>query len=96
MTMKRLPMLGIWLLCMAAAVLSGIRMLGFIMIGSDRAWRMAKAYDRVGNTAIGGTDTETISSHAYRASTEKRRWGCLLCKLLDKVEQDHCKTSAGI
>lgn len=93
---NRLNMLSIWLLCMAAAAISGMRMLGFILIGSDRAWRMAKAYDRVGNTAIGGTDTETVSSHAYRAQQEGRRWGCILCKLLDRVEKDHCKNSAGI
>lgn len=93
---NRFIMTMIWFLCMLAALVSGLRMLGFILIGSDRAWRMARAYDRVGNTAIGGIDTETVSSHAFRADQEGRRWGCLLCKLLDKIQKDHCKLSAGV
>lgn len=92
----RFAMLGIWCLCMLAGLVAGVRMLGYIAVDSQRAWRMAKAYDRVGNVAIGGVDTETVSSHAYRAEQEGRRWGCILCKLLDRVQRNHCKDSAGV
>lgn len=94
--MSRLALVGIWLLCVAAGALASIQMLWSIFVGSPRAWRLAKAFDRVGNAATGGQDTETISSRANRAVAEKRRWGCVLCKLLDRFEKDHCKKSAGI
>lgn len=91
----RALMLLIWALCMAAGLAGCVRMLGYIIVGSDRAWRSARSYDRVGNVAIGGDDRETISSHANTARTERRRWGCWLCALLDKVERDHCANSVG-
>lgn len=94
--MTRLALLGIWLLCVVAGALATVQMLWSILVGSPKAWRLAKAFDRVGNAATGGDDKETISSRANRAVQEKRRWGCVLCRLLDRFEKDHCKKSAGI
>ncbi len=71
-------------------------MLAAIVTGSPRAWRIALAYDRVGNAATGGKDTETISSRAYRGELEDRPGWCLLCRLLDKIDKDHCKNSDGL
>lgn len=96
MTTKRPAMLAIWLLCCLGACIALLRMFGLIVIGSDRAWRIAVALDRVDNAASGGTDTETISSRAYRAQQEGKPWGCVLCKILDNIQKDHCKNSAGI
>lgn len=94
--MNRLTMFGIWILCLFGSAFACLRMLTYIIVGSDRAWRMAVAFDRIDNAACGGSDKETISSRAYRAQQEGRPWGCILCKLLDRVQKDHCKNSAGV
>jgi hypothetical protein len=45
------------------------------------------------NTVAGGDPDETISSRAAKAEAEGKRWGCILCGLLDKIQKDHCKRS---
>ena len=89
-------MLVIWLLCPLAHIVSSVWMLFGIFGRSNRAWRIAVAYDRVGNAATGGADTETISSRAARARDNNRKWGCVLCKLLDYFEEDHCNKNRGV
>lgn len=92
--MKRLALLGIWILCQGAAVIAALWMLSAIIFGSDRAWRIAIGYDQLANVTTGGSEDETISSRAGR-NVNKKTW-CILCKLLDFVEKDHCKNSIGI
>jgi len=94
--MNRFSLLLIFLLCQVASAVSALWMLVAILVGSDRAWRLAISYDQLANTATGGSEDETISSRANRARLEGRRWGCVLCKLLDKFEKDHCPKSAGV
>lgn len=94
--MRRLTLLGLFVICQVAHVVASLWMLVAILVGSPRAWRIIVAYDRVGNAATGGADTETISSRADRGRGEGRRTWCLLCRLLDKLDTDHCKRSAGI
>lgn len=93
--MNRLALLGIWLLCQVAHVVSSTWMLAAIITGSERAWRLAVAYDQLANTATGGSEDETISSRANRAMLKGQKWGCVLCKLLDRFEKNHCAKSAG-
>lgn len=90
---KRLLGLGLWLLCMLAALVSSAWMLGVVLFGSDRAWRLAVAYDQLANTTFGGDEDETISSRAAKAARNGKRWGCLLCRLLDRFEDKHCENS---
>jgi hypothetical protein len=92
----RAALLLIWLLCLLASLISAVWMFVAILRGSPRAWRLALAYDRLGNASSGGSDRETISSRADRARSEGRRWGCVLCRLLDRIDPDHCKKSAGV
>lgn len=87
--------LAICLVCQLAHVVATPWMLIAAVTNSDRYWRIARGYDRVGNAATGGLDTETISSRASRARSEGRGWGCVLCGILDWVEKDHCKKSEG-
>lgn len=94
--MRTIVLLGLFLLCQLAHLVASIWMLAAILGGSPRAWRIIVAYDRVGNAATGGQDTETISSRANRGRSEGRRSWCLLCRLLDRLDADHCKRSAGI
>jgi hypothetical protein len=37
-----------------------------------------------------GSYNETISTRAAKARANGRPWGCILCKLLDKVRHGHC------
>lgn len=48
------------------------------------------ALDETGNAMMGGDPEETISSRAAKARNAGRRWGCLLCRLLDKLDPGHC------
>ena len=89
----RIALLALWLLCQLANVIACVWMLLAILVGSPRAWRLAVSYDQLANTAFGGDEDETISSRAYKAATRGRRWGCVLCKLLDKIQPDHCRRS---
>jgi DNA polymerase III delta prime subunit len=89
-------LVAIWALCQVAHAVASIWMLLAILSGSDRAWRLAVSYDQLANTAFGGNEDETISSRANRARSERRSWGCILCRLLDRIEKDHCKNSEGI
>ncbi len=47
------------------------------------------------NVAANGHEDETISSRAARARDGRRRWGCLLCRLLDALDSGHCDRSRG-
>lgn len=90
---QRAALLALWLLCQLAGLIAAGWMLCAIIAGSKRAWRLAISYDQLANTAFGGDEDETISSRAYKATLAKRRWGCVLCKLLDKIQPDHCRQS---
>lgn len=55
-------------------------------------WNILISIDQLANTILGGDPDETISSRAGKLQ-EKRKWACLLCKLLNYFETDHCKKS---
>lgn len=91
--MKRSILIGIWLLIWALMPLALIRMLWTIITNPSRALKQAVAFDRTGNALLNGSDLECISTRANRARLEGRRWGCVLCYLLDKLDKDHCINS---
>lgn len=88
-------MLCVYVICVLAALLSLVWAPIAILIGSPRARRILISYDRVANATFGGSDRETISSRAYRGTQEGVRGWCVLCKLLNLVQQDHCEKSEG-
>ena len=51
------------------------------------------ALDQFGNALFAGDPDETISSRAGKAARRGRRWGCVLCRVLDVFEHDHCEKS---
>lgn len=51
------------------------------------------AIDQRINALFGGDPDETISSRAAKAAERNKRWGCVLCKFLHKLDPDHCKKS---
>ena len=90
---RRLMLVAIWALCQVVHAVASIWMLLAILSGSDRAWRLAVSYDQLANTAFGGDEDETISSRAEKARRKGKRWGCELCRVLDRLDKDHCKNS---
>lgn len=91
--MTRVQLLGLWLLCQVAGIVASLWMLAAIVTNSPRAWRLAVAYDQLANAAFGGDPDETISSRAGKAARRRRRWGCVLCRVLDVFERGHCEKS---
>ncbi|MEK1941813.1 MAG: hypothetical protein AAAB16_15700 [Pseudomonas sp.] len=89
--MNRLSMLGLWFLCMVAAMVAGVWMLFAALAGSKRAWTLGVAHDQLANAAFGGSVDETISSRAGKAAREGKRWACVLCKFLDRFDKEHCE-----
>ena len=62
----------------------------------ERPMNIILAMDRLFNSSIGGCGKETLSSRAGRLVEEKDcKWACALCKFLDWLQKDHCKTSIG-
>ena len=87
----RLSMLAIWTLCQIAAGIASLWMLMAIITGSRRAWTLAVSYDQLANAAFGGHEDETISSRAGKAARRGKRWACVLCRLLDRLDPGHCE-----
>lgn len=90
---RRLSMLAVWGLCQIAAAIASIWMLAAVMTGSRRAWTLAVAHDQLANAAFGGHEDETLSSRAGKAAREGKRWACVLCRLLDRLDPNHCEKS---
>lgn len=90
----RLGLLAIILVCQLAHIIGSLWMIGCLIVNSDRYWRIARGYDRMGNAVAGGLDTETVSSRANRKRREGVMWGCVLCRVLDWLDPDHCEKSA--
>ena len=51
--------------------------------------------DQLANTTMNGSEDETISSRAGRHKDDEK-WACWLCKLLDKIDPNHCEKSIGV
>lgn len=91
----RLTLLAILLICQLAHLVASLWMLLAVLGGSRRAWTIAIGYDQLANAATGGNVDETISSRASRARKEGRAWGCVLCRVLDWMDKNHCTDSEG-
>lgn len=92
--MKRWVLLLLIPVLITAPALALLHYVWAIAFNPARAARIAVGFDQLANVAANGSSTETISARAYRAQVEGRRWGCVLCKLLDKIDKDHCRKAA--
>lgn len=85
----------IWLLCLIGGLVSWFWMGAGLITRSRRGRVLAVAFDQLVNAAIGGDPDETISSRAARGRDDgDKRW-CLLCRVLDWIDPDHCNRSRG-
>ena len=48
------------------------------------------ALDEVVNALTNGNPHETVSARAARARNAEKKWGCILCKILDWIDKSHC------
>jgi hypothetical protein len=53
-------------------------------------WNALVCFDRFANVLLMGKRDETISARAGLARNNGKMWGCILCQLLNKIDQDHC------
>jgi hypothetical protein len=49
------------------------------------------AFDQFINALFAGYPDETVSFRAANARDEGKRWGCVLCRLLDAIDRNHCR-----
>lgn len=85
----------LWAISSLAAMVSLCLGLVYLVFSPRRFWRVMLAHDQAANAAFGGSEDETISSRAGRAARRGDRWGCVLCKLLDRLDRGHCEKSIG-
>lgn len=93
--LPRVALLALWVLCLAADVVTLVWMLFAIIAGSNRALHIAFAKDQSMNTAIGGHWDETISSRAWRNRNNSRRWR-VARRVIDALffmDKNHCQKS---
>lgn len=94
--MAKLRLLALLLICILASLYASIRMLYVIFKNENKAWVMAIAFDQLANAAANGDPDETISSRGFRAQKENKNWGCILCKILNFIDKEHCPKAEGI
>lgn len=99
--MKRLWLILFFPLFGLIYVVGTIRYMYNILVDPDEAWKIAISHDQLANTIFNGHEDETISSRAGRHCRDshpedKEAWACLLCKLLHKLDPNHCEKSIGV
>ena len=81
----------IWiLLAILGDLISWAYLLVFLLTGSPRFLPLIVSKDEAFNTISGGNGNETISRRAARARARGEKWGCVLCRFLDRIDKDHC------
>ncbi len=81
----------LWLLCLAAAIVSLVWQLVAIVGSPRRAMRIAVGFDQTANAAFGGDEDETISARCWRYRAEPHY--SALVQLINLLFNDagHCK-----
>jgi len=89
----RIVLLALWFVASIGGLLAIVLGLFHALAGSRHSLRVSVGFDQTVNAAIGGDEDESISSRAGKGQLAKVRHWCVLCKLLDIVQKDHCKLS---
>ena len=93
--MKRLYLVLLFPLLVLALAWWAIKYVWCVIVKPEEAWRLAISVDQTTNASFNGNEDETISSRAGRHKDEEM-WACVLCWLLDHIDQNHCEKSIGI
>lgn len=91
--MKRVALLLLYPLLVAGLVATAIRYLTCVALNPTKAWSIALMIDETCNVDANGRINETISERAAKAMFNRRRWGCLLCWVLDRIQPNHCENA---
>lgn len=70
-----------------------LSILGVKLDETTYLWSFLVCLDMLANAILLGDPRETISSRADKAKKEGKLWGCILCKLLSKIQKKHCQIS---
>ena len=76
--------------CLLALCYITLRLIYTIFTSETKFWLLAKSIDDSFNVASNGDFRTYLSTRAAVARNKKKRWGCILCKLLDFVDKGHC------
>lgn len=87
---RRLALLALYPLLLFGLLYTAVRYLTCVIGNPDKAWNIALMIDETGNVDANGRVNQTISARAALARNANRPWGCVLCKLLDWVDTNHC------
>jgi hypothetical protein len=96
---KRLALTALFPLLLLAVVWLAVKYVWATVFSPNSAWTLAVSADQLANAAFNGNPDETISSRAYRHSqdnADRECWAVWLCRLLNLVEENHCKKSEGV
>lgn len=91
-----LALLPLLLLALLAWI---VKYLFALVVAPAHGWQLAIAADQLANAAFNGDEDSTISSRAYYHSQDDEHrecWAVWLCKLLDKIDPNHCEKSKGV
>lgn len=88
--MKRLALIVLSPILALGLVYIAIRYLVFTFINPEKALHIALMIDETTNVSANGRVDETISARAAKAQIAGRKWGCVLCKILDAIQKNHC------
>lgn len=89
-TIGTLLLFGMW------ALFSGwmfIKAIYCCLFNKHRAWRILTGLDVAANAVLNDDKIQTISQRAAIARNDGKKWGCVLCKLLDRIKKNHCDES---
>lgn len=88
--MKRLALIVLYPLLLIGLFYTALRYLMCVIGNPAKAWNVAKMIDETCNVDANGRVNQTISARAAIAKNAGRRWGCILCRLLDWIQTNHC------
>jgi hypothetical protein len=81
----------LWFIALIGGNLAMVFSFFQVLVGTTRGMRVIIAQDQAANAALGGSEDETISSRAAKAARRGDRWGCVLCRMLDRLDRGHCE-----
>lgn len=87
----RLALLILYPLLLFGLIYTAIRYLTCVIGNVDKAWNIALMIDETCNVDANGRVNESISKRAALAQQRGASWGCVLCKILDAIQSNHCQ-----
>lgn len=90
---KRWGLILLWPLLVFALAYTAVRYLACVIGNPAKAWNIALMIDQTANVGINGRVDESISARAAKAMYAGRKWGCVLCWILGRIQTNHCQNA---